>query len=83
LGLPLIAGGDLAAFVWVVGGQFVLFRIMDIAKPPPVYQIQRLPAGWGILADDLIAGVYANLLGQLIWRLTPAAAWLAIGQVTT
>ncbi|HUU96726.1 MAG TPA: phosphatidylglycerophosphatase A [Phycisphaerae bacterium] len=83
LGLPLIAGGDLPTFAWVVGGQFVLFRIMDIAKPPPVYQIQRLPAGWGILADDLIAGVFANLLGQLIWRLTPAATWLAIDQATT
>ncbi len=79
LGLPLIAGGDFATFAWVVGGQFILFRIMDIAKPPPVYQIQRLPAGWGILTDDLIAGLFANVVGQLIWRLTPASTWLGLG----
>jgi phosphatidylglycerophosphatase A len=82
LGLPLIAAGDAATFVWVVGGQFILFRIMDIAKPPPVYQIQRLPAGWGILTDDLLAGLFANVIGQIIWRLPPAATWLGIEQVT-
>lgn len=40
---------------------FLLFRLFDIVKPPPVRQFERLPAGWGIMADDLVAGVYANL----------------------
>jgi len=78
LGLPLIGAGDPKALLFVIGGQFVLFRFTDILKPPPAYQIQRLPAGWGILADDLVAGVYANLLGQLIWRVSPAAAWMGL-----
>jgi phosphatidylglycerophosphatase A len=42
-------------------GAFLLFRVFDIVKPPPARGIQRLHAGWGILADDLIAGVYAGV----------------------
>lgn len=38
---------------------FVLFRIADILKPWPVRQLERLPAGYGIMADDLAAAVYA------------------------
>ena len=44
------------------------FRIFDIWKPPPARQLERLPAGWGILLDDLAAAVYANLLCQLLLR---------------
>ncbi len=40
---------------------FVLFRIMDIAKPWPIRKLERLPAGWGVLCDDLLAGVYAGV----------------------
>jgi phosphatidylglycerophosphatase A len=42
-------------------GAFFLFRVMDVIKPPPARQAERLPGGWGIMTDDLIAGVYANL----------------------
>lgn len=38
---------------------FVLFRLFDIWKPPPVRQLERLPGGLGIVADDAMAGVYA------------------------
>ena len=44
---------------------FLLFRVMDIWKPAPIRQLQRLPGGWGIVVDDLLAGVYANLLLQV------------------
>ena len=37
---------------------FVLFRVFDIWKPPPVRQLERLPGGVGIVADDAMAGVY-------------------------
>ena len=43
-----------------VGLGFVLFRVMDIVKPPPARQAEGLPGGWGIVVDDLIAGAYAN-----------------------
>lgn len=54
-----------------VGGAFVLFRIMDIVKPPPARGLQRLRGGLGVLIDDLIAGIYAALLVQIALR------WLA------
>jgi phosphatidylglycerophosphatase A len=41
---------------------FVLFRLFDIWKPPPVRQLEALPGGWGINADDVMAGVYAALV---------------------
>ena len=46
---------------------FLLFRILDVWKPPPIDRLQRLPGGFGIVADDLLAGVYAAALGAL-WR---------------
>jgi phosphatidylglycerophosphatase A len=41
---------------------FVLFRLFDIWKPTPVRQLERLPGGWGINADDVMAGLYAALV---------------------
>lgn len=40
---------------------FVLFRIMDVVKPPPARQFERFKGGVGVVADDLMAGVYAHL----------------------
>ena len=40
---------------------FVLFRLFDIVKPPPARQLERIPNGWGIMLDDVAAGIYANL----------------------
>ena len=44
---------------------FILFRIFDIAKPFPVKQFEKLPFGWGIMFDDVMAGVYANFILQM------------------
>jgi phosphatidylglycerophosphatase A len=41
---------------------FLLFRVFDIVKPWPARQLERLPEGWGIMFDDVAAGVYALLL---------------------
>ena len=46
--------------IWL--GAFVLFRLFDIWKPPPVRQLEALPGGTGIVADDVMAGVYAALV---------------------
>ena len=78
LWLPPLASAGFWPFAWVLGGQFVLFRIMDVIKPPPARQFERWPAGWGVLCDDLMAGVYAALVGQALWRLTPLAEWLGL-----
>jgi len=41
---------------------FILFRVFDIWKPFPVRQLEKLPGGWGIMADDWMAGIYAAIL---------------------
>ena len=53
----------------VAGVGFALFRLFDIWKPFPARNAERLPGGLGVMADDLVAGAYANLGGQLVWRL--------------
>ena len=42
------------------GALFVLFRLLDIAKPPPLRQLERVPGGFGIMLDDLLAGAIAG-----------------------
>jgi phosphatidylglycerophosphatase A len=54
----------------VVIAAFFLFRLMDVVKPPPARGFERLPGGWGIVLDDVMAGIYANLavrVGLWIW----------------
>ncbi len=48
---------------------FVLFRLFDIWKPPPVRQLEVLPGGLGINADDAMAGIYAALVLWAVSRL--------------
>jgi phosphatidylglycerophosphatase A len=43
---------------------FLLFRALDVFKPWPARQFESLPGGWGIMTDDVMAGIYANLLLQ-------------------
>lgn len=57
------------AFSIMVG--FFLFRFFDILKPFPIRQIERLKGGWGIVLDDVLAGVYANILLHLILFVLP------------
>jgi phosphatidylglycerophosphatase A len=47
---------------------FFLFRLFDIVKPPPERSLERLPGGFGIVADDVVAGIYANIILQVITR---------------
>jgi phosphatidylglycerophosphatase A len=57
----------IGGFWWMLTA-FVLFRAADIVKPYPVRRLEALPGGTGIMADDLLAGVYANLALRLaIW----------------
>jgi phosphatidylglycerophosphatase A len=67
--------GQLAAFVFLPGTAFnlifgfVAFRIFDVWKPFPIRRLEVFGGGVGIVADDLLAGVYANLVLQIISRL--------------
>ena len=48
---------------------FVMFRVLDILKPWPIRRFERLPGGWGIMADDAAAGVAGAALLNLVYRL--------------
>ena len=43
---------------------FILFRIFDIFKPSFIYRVQNLPGGWGIMLDDVLAGIFCWLICQ-------------------
>jgi phosphatidylglycerophosphatase A len=68
-----VPGWCVAHGVWglflFAAGLFIVFRATDTLKLPPANYLERLPWGWGILCDDLAAGVQANVLAQLIVRL--------------
>ena len=49
---------------------FAAFRFFDIVKPEPVNSSQKLPGAWGVMIDDLLAGLYANLSVRIaLWLL--------------
>jgi phosphatidylglycerophosphatase A len=59
--------------VAVLGGGFLLFRIFDVAKPFPIHRSQKLPGGWGIMIDDVLAGIYTHLALRVALVLLPLA----------
>ncbi len=48
---------------------FLFFRAMDIIKPPPAKKFDNIRGGLGIMMDDIVAGVYANILTQILYHL--------------
>lgn len=48
---------------------FILFRILDILKPWPIRRFELLPGGWGVMADDMVAGLLTGGGLWLIWQL--------------
>lgn len=71
--MPLTAAFAPLSLIYLFVG-FLLNRVLDIIKPPPARQAQALRAGWGIVVDDLISGVYAGLLLWVVHRY--AGAWI-------
>ena len=55
---------------------FFLFRIIDILKPWPVCAMEKLPGGWGIMADDILGGILGNIILQSINAYVHHAGWL-------
>lgn len=75
---PSVVWDEIAAFPIVFAGiplnpwtavlGFLWFRLFDISKPFPINRLERLPGGWGVMSDDLMAGVFAALgLHATIW----------------
>jgi phosphatidylglycerophosphatase A len=61
--VPVSIAGALVAFF--------LFRVFDVVKPYPANRLERLHGGFGIMADDVMAGVYANVVLRGAWWLAP------------
>lgn len=61
--IPVHVSGAIAAFV--------LFRLFDVIKPYPVSRFEHLPGGVGMMADDAMAGIYANLALRLVMWVAP------------
>ena len=55
---------------WLVLAGFLLFRLFDIWKPYPIDSLQNLPAGIGVCADDILAGVYGGVCLSLIYAVS-------------
>jgi phosphatidylglycerophosphatase A len=53
---------------------FLIFRVLDVVKPWPARRLEHLPGGFGVVLDDVMAGVYGNLLIWGLVRLLPE--WL-------
>ncbi len=76
---PRVVIDEMAGFLWtmfcvppawstVLAG-FMLFRFFDIVKPFPVRALQdKLPGGYGVVGDDVMAGIYSNLVLQILMR---------------
>jgi len=69
--IPLLLPSDLSLkqCCFVTGLGFFLFRALDITKPGPIKKMEAFPAGWGVLADDLLAGAVAGIILLICARL--------------
>ena len=62
---------------------FLLFRVADVIKPFPANRLERLPGGLGVMADDAMAAIYANLaLRFCIWSVGHLGIWSLMVQWT-
>ena len=60
--------------IFTVALGFFLFRFFDVVKVQPARALEDQPGGFGIMADDLVSGLYANLILQVVLRLLPGVA---------
>lgn len=64
--LPMVYLG-LPFTPWVILSGFILHRLFDITKPPPIRQLQRLKGGAGIVIDDVLAALFALAVNHLLF----------------
>lgn len=72
VGMQTILVGASGIGVWGGLVAFFVFRVFDVLKPFPVGRSQKLPGGWGVVVDDLLAGVYGRICLVLLSWLFPS-----------
>lgn len=55
--------------IWFLIPVFIVWRLLDIVKPFPAKQVEKIHGGWGIMLDDIISALYTFLLAQLVLNL--------------
>jgi phosphatidylglycerophosphatase A len=64
--IALLSGPFWVQTWWSIFSAFILFRLFDIWKPYPIRRLERLESGLGIMADDVVAGVYALIVNSVL-----------------
>ncbi len=67
--------------IFHIVGAFILFRFFDIAKPLGIRQLENIKGGWGVMLDDVVAGVYANIVLQIMYYIMFAWGGYYVGQI--
>jgi len=69
--VPLVVPRNLCGWesLVIAAFGFLVFRVIDIVKPGPIRRLEKLPGGWGVLADDLVAGAASAVLVYIVMRL--------------
>ncbi len=62
MSLAFIPTETIVAHPWILAIAFGLFRFFDILKPLGIHKMEKLPGAWGVMADDLLGGIYAGLV---------------------
>ena len=62
MALAFVPSDFIIAQPWILAVAFGLFRFFDILKPLGIHKMEKLPGAWGVMADDLLGGVYAGII---------------------
>ena len=66
MALAFIPAASIIAHPWILAVAFGLFRVFDILKPLGIHRFEKFPGAWGVMADDLLGGIYAGILIAVI-----------------
>ena len=66
MALAFIPAASIVAHPWILAVAFGLFRFFDILKPLGIHRFEKFPGAWGVMADDLLGGIYAGILVAVI-----------------
>jgi phosphatidylglycerophosphatase A len=66
MALAFIPAASIIAHPWILAVAFGLFRFFDILKPLGIHRFEKFPGAWGVMADDLLGGIYAGILVAVI-----------------
>jgi len=64
--IALLSASFFINFAWSIASAFILFRLFDIWKPYPIRRLESLESGLGVMADDVVAGLYAAVVNSVL-----------------